>query len=240
MKKTIKEHLKEKFNWSEKEIEANFLARRIYLKTNQITNLNLNLESANDLRIKPSKKKYVSRGAYKLLAAFEKFNLSVKNLVALDIGSSTGGFTEILLEKKAKLVYALDVGTNQLDYKLRINNKVVSLEKTNLKQINSKMFPNKIEFVCCDVSFISLKQVFKVLNFLDKNTILITLIKPQFEAQREKILNGGFVDLKYHKQIIEDVINYSKENFNYLDIIISPLKGEKSENVEYLAYFKKN
>ena len=119
----------------------------------EITNLNLEL-------LEP--KKYVSRGAFKLVAAIEKFNLKLNNLVCLDIGSSTGGFVQVLLENNAKKVYAVDVGTNQLDYSLRINPKVAVYEKTNLKDLTTNFFKEQIEFITCDVSFISTKYVFQV------------------------------------------------------------------------------
>lgn len=199
------------------------------------------IKEENLISIKESKK-WVSRGAYKLLEALDKFSLNIKNNICLDVGSSTGGFTEVLLKKGAKKVYALDSGTNQLDYKIRSNEKVISLEKTNLKFINSSMFDEKIDFICCDVSFISVIHLFNVLKENDvlslKNKIII-LIKPQFEANYDLVEKGGFVHEKHHKSIIDKIIKHaSKLGFNFKSIIDSPITGNKSKNKEYLALFE--
>lgn len=194
------------------------------------------------IRIK-NKKKWVSRGSYKLLEAIEKFNLDLINKICLDVGASTGGFTQVLLSKGAKKIYSLDSGTNQLDFTLRQNEKVVSLEKTNLKSINDDMFEEKIDFICCDVSFISVKKLFDVLsktNVLANNNYVLILIKPQFEASSNIVEKGGFVNKIHHKDIIDSIISYAiKLNFIFLSIIESPIKGNVSKNIEYLALFRK-
>lgn len=194
------------------------------------------------IRIK-NKKKWVSRGSYKLLEAIEKFNLDLTNKICLDVGASTGGFTQVLLSKGAKKIYSLDSGTNQLDFTLRQNEKVVSLEKTNLKSINDDMFEEKIDFICCDVSFISVKKLFDVLsktNVLANENYVLILIKPQFEASSNIVEKGGFVNKIHHKDIIDSIISYAiKLNFIFLSIIESPIKGNVSKNIEYLALFRK-
>ncbi|MBR2055685.1 MAG: TlyA family RNA methyltransferase [Mycoplasmataceae bacterium] len=194
------------------------------------------------IRIK-NKKKWVSRGSYKLLEAIEKFNLDLTNKICLDVGASTGGFTQVLLSKGAKKIYSLDSGTNQLDFTLRQNEKVVSLEKTNLKSINDDMFEEKIDFICCDVSFISVKKLFDVLsktNVLANDNYVLILIKPQFEASSNIVEKGGFVNKIHHKDIIDSIISYAiKLNFIFLSIIESPIKGNVSKNIEYLALFRK-
>lgn len=194
------------------------------------------------IRIK-NKKKWVSRGSYKLLEAIEKFNLDLTNKICLDVGASTGGFTQVLLSKGAKKIYSLDSGTNQLDFTLRQNEKVVSLEKTNLKSIKDDMFEEKIDFICCDVSFISVKKLFDVLsktNVLANNNYVLILIKPQFEASSNIVEKGGFVNKIHHKDIIDSIISYAiKLNFIFLSIIESPIKGNVSKNIEYLALFRK-
>ncbi len=186
-------------------------------------------------------KKWVSRGAFKLLAAFEEFNLDVTNKVGLDIGSSTGGFTEVLLNKGAKKVYALDVGTNQLDFSLRRNNKVKVLEKTNLKRINKEMFDETVELVVTDVSFISLKEVFKVLeSTLESGVKLMALIKPQFEAFADQVEDGGYVPELLHNEIIERVKKHaSTYGFEYIEHKASPIKGNKAKNIEYITIFER-
>ena len=194
------------------------------------------------IRIK-NKKKWVSRGSYKLLEAIEKFNLDLTNKICLDVGASTGGFTQVLLTNGVKKVYALDSGTNQLDFTLRQNEKVISLEKTNLKSINDDMFEEKIDFICCDVSFISVKKLFDVLsktNVLANDNYVLILIKPQFEASSNIVEKGGFVNKIHHKDIIDSIISYAiKLNFIFLSIIESPIKGNVSKNIEYLALFRK-
>ncbi|WP_315850236.1 SAM-dependent methyltransferase [Mycoplasma struthionis] len=161
MKKTIKEILLEKTTLLEKEIEYLIRSQKVIVNGEKILLPSLKYEE-NDItfEILENKKSYVSRGAYKLLKAIEEFKLDIKNKVCLDIGSSTGGFVQVLLENDAKKVYAVDCGTNQLDYSLRINEKVVTYEKTNLKNLNKDYFLEKLDFVSCDVSFISLKHVF--------------------------------------------------------------------------------
>ena len=184
-------------------------------------------------------KKYVSRGAYKLLAAIEAFQLDFQDKVVLDIGASTGGFTQVLLEKKAKKVYALDVGTNQLDFKLRSNDKVVVMEKTNLKNIKKAMFNEKIAIVVVDISFISLKHVFNVLTAF-KEIKIMALIKPQFEAFKDEVEKGGYVSEKNHDKIIKRVLSYAKKKaFHFIKKVDSPLLGKKSKNKEYLCLFIK-
>ena len=186
-------------------------------------------------------KKYVSRGAYKLLGAIKKFNLDLNNLICLDLGSSTGGFVQVELENNAKKVYAIDVGTNQLDYSLRKNPKVITHEKTNLKILDQNFFEDNIDFVSCDVSFISVKNVFNVCaKFLKPKVKLMILIKPQFEASSNLVLEGGIVEEKHHKDIINNIINYANEKkFKFLNISESPIRGQKSKNIEYISLFEK-
>ncbi len=201
------------------------------------------LSSNDNVRIKENKK-WVSRGSYKLLHALDFFSLDIKNYVCLDVGSSTGGFTQVLLDKEVKKVYALDVGTNQLDYRIRSNEKVISMENTNLKSIKNTMFNEKIDLVCCDVSFISCTVLFDVLSkedILNFNNFIIVLIKPQFEAKYKNVEKGGYVDVKYHNEINDYIINYANNlNFSFLGLTTSPIKGNKSHNIEYLALFRKD
>ncbi|RMA78495.1 23S rRNA (cytidine1920-2'-O)/16S rRNA (cytidine1409-2'-O)-methyltransferase [Metamycoplasma subdolum] len=187
------------------------------------------------------KEKYVSRGAYKLLEAIKKFNINVENKICLDIGSSTGGFVQVLLEHKAKKVYANDVGTNQLDFKLRTNENVIVYEKTNLKNLDLSHFKEELDFITCDVSFISLKHVFKVAKELLKSgKQIMALIKPQFEAISKYVEEGGFVKEEHHEYIINKVINYAKENgFKLISLEPSPILGLTSKNKEYISLFEK-
>lgn len=186
--------------------------------------------------------KYVSRGGFKLEHAFTKFQITPENKVVLDIGASTGGFTDCCLQLGAKKVYALDVGTNQLHHKLLIDNRVESLEQTNLKSIDKSLFNMKIDLVVCDVSFISLKYVFCALqDFYNSNIDLIFLIKPQFELDKKTMTkNKGFVKSDKDRKIaIDNVVQYAKNNnLKLIKLIQSPITGNKKNNIEYLGYFK--
>ena len=213
---------------------------------------------------------YVSQGALKLKKAVEEFNLQeiLKDNICIDIGSSTGGFTEILLENEVKKVYSIDVGTSQLDEKLKKNNKVISIENTDFRNIQidkeNKFQNDNIDTIVGDLSFISLKKIIdKIVEIEPKNIIL--LIKPQFEVGEDiaRKYNGVIDDKKKHIEIIEDIICYyldklnnnsvnnnkndkNNENqkyilkdFTYSEILINNLKGKK--NIEYLMYIgKKN
>ncbi|MDZ7293138.1 TlyA family RNA methyltransferase [Mycoplasmopsis pulmonis] len=199
------------------------------------------LVKQNDIIEIVNVKEYVSRGAYKLLQAIEDFKLDFKDKIVLDIGSSTGGFSQVALINGAKKVYALDSGTNQLDYKLRILDNVVVYENTNLKNINPKMFEEQLDICVCDVSFISLKEVFKVLqSVLKKNKSLMALIKPQFEAPKNLVEKGGYVNVKYHEEIINKVINFAHDyEFELVQFFPSKTPGKKAKNIEYISLFRK-
>ncbi len=214
---------------------------KVQINKQVINDQNL-LVNDRDIVTIDTKKVWVSRGALKLLAAIEQFKLQFDQKVVLDIGASTGGFTEVSLRCKAKKVYALDVGTNQLEYKLRINKRVVVYEKTHLKTINDKMFKEKIDIVVVDVSFISLKYVFEVLEAIKHSKmILIALIKPQFEAPKDQVAMGGYVEKKYHDQIIEQINAKAKaKGFRLKKIIESPIQGLRAKNIEYIAYYQAN
>ncbi|MDE7221916.1 MAG: TlyA family RNA methyltransferase, partial [Ureaplasma sp.] len=193
-------------------------------------------------KIFTNKLKYVSRGGFKLEHAFNEFDIYPENKIVLDIGASTGGFTDCCLKFGAKKVYALDVGTKQLDPILLLDNRVESLEQINLKSINKSLFSSKIDFIVCDVSFISLKHVFSVLkDFYDSKIDLIFLIKPQFELDKKIMTkNKGFVKSEKERKIaIDNVIKYAKENnLKLIKLIESPIAGNKKNNIEYLGYFK--
>lgn len=180
---------------------------------------------------------YVGRGGYKLEKALDFFNLDVSGLHCVDIGSSTGGFTDCMLQRGADLVYAIDVGTNQLAYKLRTDNRVVVMEQTNFRTMDPSTIPEKLDFACSDVSFISLKHIFPTASqILKEKAHFVTLIKPQFEAGREQVGKNGIVrDKKVHAQVIENVISYAKENgFKPVGLSYSPVTGGKSGNIEFL------
>lgn len=186
-------------------------------------------------------KQYVSRGAYKLLKAIELFNIDFTNKTTLDVGSSTGGFTQVALEHGAKIVFSVDVGTNQLDYKLRSNPKVISLEKTNLKDITPNLLQNTIiDVVVCDVSFISSFHVFSsIKSVISNKSIIMILIKPQYEAEISDVQKGGFVHQSDHQKIIDKVIaNGNALGYELISLEKSPIEGKTSKNIEYLSLWK--
>lgn len=229
-------------NYDKKNAIGLIMSGKVLINNEPVIIYSTKIKDSDDIRIK-NNKEWVSRGAYKLLHAIEYFNIDIKNKICLDVGSSTGGFTHVLLNKNAQKIYALDVGTNQLDFQIRSNHKVVSFENTNLKNIHKSMFKELIDFICCDVSFISCKNLFDALNnedILNQENFIVILIKPQFEAKYELVSQGGFVDQKYHQEIIDNIIDYAKKlNFSFLGLIESPIKGNKSHNIEYLALFRK-
>ncbi len=183
---------------------------------------------------------FVSRGGIKLDYAINEFNLKIEGKVALDIGASTGGFTDCLLKKGAKKVYAVDVGHNQLDPKLRKDARIILIEKFNARYISKEVIPEKIEIITIDVSFISIKKIFPALKKLDFSGYIISLIKPQFEAERKYIKKGIVKDEKVHTGILEDIISYSQSlGFNYHGYCKSPIKGAKG-NIEYFILLSLN
>ena len=185
--------------------------------------------------------KYVSRGGLKLEKAIQSFNIKLNGCYAVDMGASTGGFTDCMLMNGALKVYALDVGYGQLDYKLRVDPRVINMEKTNIRYLDTTLIEEPIDFISIDVSFISLRHMFPVASKILKDTgAIMCLIKPQFEAGREQVGKKGIVrDSKVHVEVIENVIGYASDNGLYphgLDY--SPVKGTKG-NIEYLLYLRK-
>lgn len=186
---------------------------------------------------------YVSRGGLKLEKALAVFKLSIEDVTMIDIGSSTGGFTDCALQNGAKLVYAIDVGTNQLVWKLRIDPRVVVMEQTNFRYATKELFKQGIpDFVTIDVSFISLKHIFHSLkDILSDNDKIVALIKPQFEAGKSDVGKKGIIkDMKIHIDVIKKVIAYGKsENLNIQELSYSPITGGQG-NIEFLGLFIKN
>lgn len=185
---------------------------------------------------------YVSRGGVKLEKAIKVFNASPKDKICMDIGASTGGFTDCMLKNGAKLVYAVDVGSGQLVKELCDNPKVINMERTNIRYLTLDDIDDKIEFFSVDVSFISLEQVLPAIQRLTvDNATGVCLIKPQFEAGKGNVGKKGVVkDKNVHIQVIKDVLGYiSAYGFCGIDLDFSPIKGPEG-NIEYLAYIKKN
>lgn len=194
------------------------------------------------LEIRGNTLRYVSRGGLKLEKAIEVFGVSLNGAAAMDIGASTGGFTDCMLQNGAKKVYSIDVGYGQLAWKLRQDERVVNMERTNFRYVTKEQIPETIDFFSVDVSFISLKKILPVARELLKDGgTAVCLIKPQFEAGRENVGKNGVVrDPKVHTAVIEDIIEYVSTNgYSVLGLDYSPVKGPEG-NIEYLLYIKKS
>jgi len=193
------------------------------------------------ITVKGNTLKYVSRGGLKLEKAIETFGIDMQDKLMLDIGSSTGGFTDCALQYGAKYVYALDVGTNQLVWKLRSDTRVEVMEQTNFRYATKEMFRHGLpDFASIDVSFISLKLIFMPLkDILIKDGEFVALVKPQFEAGKDQVGKNGIIkDPKIHLEVLEKVMDYAMENgFSLLHLSYSPITGGHG-NIEYLAHFK--
>lgn len=191
--------------------------------------------------IKGTPMKYVSRGGYKLEKAVELWEVPLHGKICMDVGSSTGGFTDCMLQNGAKKVYAVDVGTNQLAWKLRQDERVISIEKTNIRYVTHEEVPEDIAFSSIDVAFISLTKVLMpVKNLLGLGGRVVCLVKPQFEAGREKVGKKGVVrDKDVHLDVICGVMSYAVSiGFGILALDFSPIKGPEG-NIEYLLYIEK-
>ena len=184
--------------------------------------------------------KYVSRGGYKLEKMVEMHGIHLEGKTCMDVGASTGGFTDCMLQNGAQKVYAIDVGTNQLVWKLRNDERVISMEKTNIRNVTPDMIADLIDFVTIDVSFISLKLVLPpVKALLSQNAELVCLIKPQFEAGREKVGKKGIVrEPETHLEVLQNVLGFTCElGFSVKDVTFSPIRGTEG-NIEYLMYLQ--
>lgn len=193
------------------------------------------------IEIRGKKLKFVSRGGYKLEKALQVFPIDLTDLTCMDVGASTGGFTDCMLQNGAKFVYSIDVGTNQLAWKLRQDERVRSMEKTNIRYVTAEDVGELVDFVSIDVAFISLTKVLEPIWHLMKNEArMVCLIKPQFEAGREKVGKKGVVrDLTVHKEVMEQVITYAKSlGFLIKGLDFSPIRGPEG-NIEYLLYIQK-
>ena len=185
--------------------------------------------------------KYVSRGGLKLEKAMKSFNISLEDCICADIGASTGGFTDCMLQNGAKKVYSIDVGYGQLAWKLRTDERVINLERTNFRYVTREQVPDELDFASVDVSFISLYHILPNLRtLLKEGGRAVCLIKPQFEAGRENVGKKGVVrDKAVHIAVIEKIIGLIAENnYSLLGLDFSPIKGPEG-NIEYLCYIKK-
>ncbi len=192
------------------------------------------------IEVRDKNQKYVSRGGLKLEKAIETFGIDLRGAEAMDIGASTGGFTDCMLQNGAAKVYSVDVGYGQLAWKLRGDTRVVNMERTNIRFVERGQLTGPLDFVSVDVSFISLKLILPVMRRLMKETgQAAVLVKPQFEAAREQVGDKGVVtDWAVHREVIENCIGYALENgFDVCGLTYSPIKGPEG-NIEYLLYLR--
>lgn len=223
---------------------------RVVSKAGELFDPDKLFDPSNKEKIEVKTMPFVSRGGFKLDHAIKEFQIDLKDKICIDMGASTGGFTDCMLQAGAKKVYAVDVGYNQLAWKLREDKRVVVVEKTNVKNCNfTDIFGKDTlpedempEFMSMDLSFISIKKVLEnVLRFIKKNSKLVFLIKPQFEAEKNEIQKGGVVkDENIHKKIIEDIKSFASSfNLETKGVVKSPIQGAKQGNTEYLIYFER-
>ncbi|MCD8036158.1 MAG: TlyA family RNA methyltransferase [Clostridiales bacterium] len=216
--------------------KAYIMAGDVYVDGNKEDKAGTKIDVASKIELRGREMPYVSRGGYKLEKAIEVFPVELSGKTCMDIGASTGGFTDCMLQNEAAKVYAIDVGYGQLAWKLRNDERVVCMEKTNVRYITEEQIPDKPSFASVDVSFISLTKVIPpAINVMSGDAQMVCLIKPQFEAGREKVGKKGVVREKStHLEVILNIIDFVfGQGLNVIGIDFSPIKGPEG-NIEYL------
>ena len=227
---------------SRQKAQATIMSGIVFVDGKRVDKAGTMVSNDSNIEIRGTTLKYVSRGGLKLEKAMQTFPLHLEGKVCADIGASTGGFTDCMLQNGAKKVYAVDVGYGQLDWKLRNDERVVCMERTNARYLTHEEIPEELDFASIDVSFISLKLIFPALyGLLREGGEIACLIKPQFEAGREKVGKKGVVrDPAVHLEVLEHFLEHAKENnFTILGITYSPIRGPEG-NIEYLGYLRKS
>ncbi len=227
---------------SREKAKAYIMAGNVFVDGVREDKAGSSFEETVQIEVKGLAMKYVSRGGFKLEKAVDQFGVNLEGKACMDVGSSTGGFTDCMLQNGAVKVFAIDVGTNQLAWKLRTDERVVSMEKTNIRYVTPEDIGQLVEFVSIDVAFISLTKVLgPVYELMAENAEIVCLIKPQFEAGREKVGKKGVVrDKKVHEEVIVAVTSFAAATgFELLRLDYSPIKGPEG-NIEYLLYARKN
>ena len=226
---------------SREKAKALIMAGQVYIDGQKAYKGGDKVKEGQMIEVKGGQLPFVSRGGLKLDKSIKSFNIDLKDKVCMDIGASTGGFTDCMLQNGAKKVYSVDVGYGQLAWKLRNDERVVNMERTNIRYLDKSLIEDEISFISIDVSFISLKLVLPVAyEVLCDGGYLVALIKPQFEAGREEVGKKGVVrDINIHKKVISNTINTAFEiGFSVVDIDYSPIKGPEG-NIEFLMYLSK-
>lgn len=227
---------------SREKAKAIIMSGIVYVDGNKEDKAGTTFPETVNIEVRGNTLRYVSRGGLKLEKAMQEFGITLDGDICMDVGSSTGGFTDCMLQNGAQKVYAVDVGHGQLDWKLRNDDRVVCMEKTNIRYVTEDDIADRLDFASIDVSFISLTKVLvPVKNLLKDKGQIVCLIKPQFEAGREKVGKKGVVrDRKVHAEVIDMVIRYAESIELYpLGLTFSPVKGPEG-NIEYLLYLSKD
>lgn len=229
------------FAESRQKAQALIMSGIVYVDNQKADKAGMPVKEGQNVEVRGDTLKYVSRGGLKLEKAMSSFNLSLGNMVCADIGASTGGFTDCMLQNGARLVYAIDVGYGQLSWKLRTDERVVNLERTNFRYVTHEQIPDVLDFASVDVSFISLKKILPVMReLMRENASAVCLIKPQFEAGRENVGKKGVVrDKSVHESVVNDIVAFALNNgFSVHGLDFSPVKGPQG-NIEYLVLLQK-
>ena len=230
------------FAESREKAKAMIMAGIVFVNNQKSDKAGNNVKDDDIIEVRGETLKYVSRGGLKLEKAVSSFDLNLNDYICADIGASTGGFTDCMLQNGAKKVYAIDVGYGQLAWKLRTDERVVNLERTNFRYVTEEQIPEKLDFASVDVSFISLALILPVMhNLLKEGGRAVCLIKPQFEAGKENVGKKGVVREKsVHIAVVEKICNLVIETgFSLLGLDFSPVKGPEG-NIEYLCYITKS
>lgn len=227
---------------SQEKAKRAVMAGLVYAGTERIDKPGTKMDVNTAFQVKGHAIPYVSRGGLKLEKALHHFNINLENLIVLDVGASTGGFTDCALQHGAKLVYAVDVGYGQLDWKLRRDQRVIVMERTNFRYLKKEDLTHGLpQFACIDVSFISLRLIFPVLfPLLEENSPVIALVKPQFEAERDQVPRKGIIqDKQVHVEVLLKIMASAEETgFQVKDLHFSPILGGEG-NIEFLLYLAK-
>lgn len=226
---------------SRQKAQALIMSGVVYVDNQKADKVGTPVKEGQSVEVRGDTLKYVSRGGLKLEKAMSSFNLSLDNMICADIGASTGGFTDCMLQNGARLVYAIDVGYGQLSWKLRTDERVINLERTNFRYVTHEQIPDELDFASVDVSFISLKKILPVMRELMRdNASAVCLIKPQFEAGKENVGKKGVVrDRAVHESVVNDIVSFALNNgFSVHGLDFSPVKGPQG-NIEYLVLLQK-
>jgi 23S rRNA (cytidine1920-2'-O)/16S rRNA (cytidine1409-2'-O)-methyltransferase len=227
---------------SREKAKACIMEGKVYVDNQKVDKAGEKVSVNANIEYRGETLKYVSRGGLKLEKAMNTYNISLEDKVCMDIGASTGGFTDCMLQNGARKVFSVDVGYGQFAWKLRTDDRVVCMERTNIRYVTLEDIGEPLDFASIDVSFISLKKIMPAaLNLLKENGEVVALIKPQFEAGREKVGKKGVVrEISTHKEVVHGIVDFLIEKeLNVLGVGYSPIKGPEG-NIEYLVYFTKD